>query len=163
MLFDEYAIYSDKRRMNLEKLEAQLAEEEGSPGRTYLDTKGILTGGIGHNLIAHPEAGYDRVGVIVESEKRTEWFKQDIQDAIAALDAKLPWWSALDDVRQNCLLDLTFNMGIGGLLTFHNTLALLEQGNYVMAANGFRNSQYARDVGPTRSGRICRMIERGEW
>jgi hypothetical protein len=54
-------------------------------------------------------------------------------------------------------------MGINGLLTFKNTLANFEAGNYVMAANGFRNSQYARDVGKNRSGRICRMIERGEW
>tara|TARA_R110000868_G_scaffold331698_1_gene592691 strand:- start:5896 stop:6351 length:456 start_codon:yes stop_codon:yes gene_type:complete len=149
--------------MNLIKLEAQLALEEGAPTRTYLDTKGILTGGIGHNLIDEPESGFDRVGVIVPPEMRTKWFLKDIQDAIDDADRELPWWKGLDDVRQNALLNLLFNMGWGGLATFKNTLAAFERGDYVAAASGFRNSQYARDVGKTRSGRVAAMIETGEW
>lgn len=149
--------------MNLEKLETQLALEEGCPKATYLDTKGILTGGIGHNLEAHPEAGFDRVGVNVPADLVTQWFRDDIQDAISDLDAKLPWWRNQDDVRQNALLNLCFNMGIGGLLTFKNTLAAWKSGDYAGAAAGLRNSQYARDVGKTRSGRVADMVEKGEW
>tara|TARA_R110000868_G_scaffold19561_1_gene84202 strand:- start:225 stop:680 length:456 start_codon:yes stop_codon:yes gene_type:complete len=149
--------------MNLTKLEEQLALEEGSPPKTYLDTKGILTGGIGHNLIDEPEAGFDRVGVIVPPEVCTRWFQKDIQDAIKDLDYHLRWWDSLNDVRQNALLNLCFNMGINGLLTFKNTLKMLEIGDYRGAANGLRNSQYAKDVGRTRSGRLAAMIETGEW
>ncbi len=149
--------------MNLERLEAQLAIEEGSPPRTYLDTKGILTGGIGHNLQAHREYGFDRVGIIVSPEVCTRWFRADIQFAVNDLDRNAPWWKQLDDVRQNALLDLCFNMGWGTLTTFHKTLAAFAQRDYGRAADGIRNSQYAKDVGPARSGRVARMIETGQW
>lgn len=149
--------------MDLARLEKQLALEEGCPPKTYLDSKGILSGGIGRNLIDEPESGFDRVGIPVPPEMVTKWFQKDILDAIQDLDRELPWWTGLDDVRQNALLNLCFNMGINGLKTFKNTLAAFEAGDYKTAANGFRNSQYAREVGPTRSGRVARMIETGEW
>lgn len=149
--------------MNLHRLEQQLALEEGSPPRTYLDSKGILTGGIGHNLIDEPEHGFDRIGIIVPPEMRTKWFLKDIEDALDDLNRECPWWKTLDDVRQNALLNLCFNMGWGGLSTFKNTLKAFEIGDYKTTANGFRNSQYAREVGPIRSGRVAKMIETGEW
>ncbi len=149
--------------MNLTKLEAQLALEEGNPPRTYLDSKGILTGGIGHNLIDEPEPGFDRIGVIVPPEVCTRWFLNDIQDSIDDANRELPWWTDLNDVRQNALLNLLFNMGWSGLSTFKNTLKMFEIGDYRGAANGLRNSQYAREVGPTRSRRVAAMIETGEW
>jgi hypothetical protein len=52
-------------------------------------------------------------------------------------------------------------MGWGGLSTFTNSLAAFKDGAYATAANGFRNSQYAKDVGPHRSGRIAKMIQTG--
>jgi len=149
--------------VNLKRLAAQLAVEEGSPRKTYLDTKGILTGGIGHNLIAKPEEGFDRAGIDVPNDVRDAWFETDIQECIDALDRSLKWWRDLDDVRQNALLNLCFNMGIGGLLTFKNTLAALAAGDYDKAASGILNSQYARDVGPYRSGRVAGMIRSGMW
>lgn len=149
--------------MNLEKLQKQLEQEEGCPPRTYLDSKGILTGGIGHNLIDEPEPGFDRVGIIVPKDMVAKWFQKDIQDAIDDLDRNLPWWRDLDDVRQNALLNLCFNMGWTGLSTFKNTLKAFEIGDYWTAANGIRTSKYAMDVGKNRSGRVANMIEKGEW
>ena len=149
--------------MNLSKLEKQLALEEGRPPRTYLDTKNILTGGIGHNLIAKPERGYDRVGIQVSDEMCTKWFESDIQTSMAELDVHLPWWKEQDDVRQNALLDLCFNMGISGLKTFIYTLEAFSEGKYTAAAKGFRNSQWARDVKEARTKRITDMIQTGEW
>lgn len=153
--------------MNLERLQAQLIVEEGSPLHTYPDSKGILTGGIGHNLIAHPEHGFDRVGILVPDEVRDRWFKNDIQGAINDLNRFAPWWQRLDDVRQNALLNTCFNMGWGngkeGLSTFKNTLTALAIKDFARAASGFEHSQWAKDVGPTRQGRICKMIATGEW
>lgn len=149
--------------MNLERLQAQLAIEEGRPAKTYLDTKGILTGGIGHNLIAHPEPGFDRVGIVVNDAVCARWFRADIQESIDALDRRLPWWRQHDDVRQNALLNLCFNMGLGTLLTFKNTLSAFSARDYGRAADGVLNSQYARDVGPHRSGRVAGMIRTGQW
>lgn len=154
--------------MNLQRLEIQLAIEEGAPTRTYLDTKGILTGGVGHNLIAHPEPGFDRIGVLVPADVRSRWFKTDIQGAISDLNHHCPWWHGMDDVRQNTIANLMFNMGWGngvdkGLSTFKNTLAAFAIKDYTRAAIGFKNSMWANDVGPVRCNRICNMIATGQW
>lgn len=148
--------------MNLESLQKQLALEEGCPPRTYLDSKNILTGGIGHNLIDEPEPGFDRIGILVPPEMVTKWFLKDIQDAIDDLDRELPWWRDENDARQNALLNLVYNMGWAGLSTFKNTLLAFERGNFGLVASGLRYSQYAKEVGPTRSGRVAKMIETGE-
>jgi lysozyme len=38
-------------------------------------------------------------------------------------------------------------MGIGTLLTFHNTLAMIQSGNYAGAADGMAHSLWASQVG----------------
>ncbi len=156
--------------MNREKLQAQLALEEGCPPTTYYDSKGILSGGVGHNLIDEPEPGYDRDKIPVPQEMIDKWFAKDIQDAIDDLDRHCPWWREMDDVRQNALLNLCFNMGwmqggnpSTGLASFKNSREAMRVGDYARAANGFRNSDWARDVGPNRRERVCKMIETGQW
>lgn len=149
--------------MDLIRLQADLKKEEGSPDYTYLDSKGILSGGIGRNLIDEPEPGFDKPEIFVPEEMETKWFQKDIQDAIDGLNKYLPWWTKENDVRQNALLDLCFNMGVTGLLTFKTTLGFFQHGMYIAAASGIRNSQYARDVGPIRSSKIAKMIETGEF
>src|SRR5450759_5689259 len=98
--------------MNLESLGKRLAIEEGDRLAAYLDTKGILTVGRGHNCIARPVEGIVQVGDTITPEQDEMLFKADVADACVQLDKALPWWSALDDARQNVMLDLCFNMGI---------------------------------------------------
>lgn len=47
---------------------------------------------------------------------------------------KYSWFNKLDKVRQGAVLNLTFNMGIGGFMKFDTTIANLERGNYEAAA-----------------------------
>jgi lysozyme len=63
------------------------------------------------------------------------------------LDNAIPWWSTLDDDRQNVIIDLAFNMGIKTLLTFHDTLAHIEAGEYDAAADAMASSRWATQVG----------------
>lgn len=148
--------------MDIDRLKAQLELEEGTPQRTYLDTKGILSGGVGHNLVAHPEHGYDRVGILVPPEVSKKWFEQDLQRVINDLNHNLPWWTQLDPVRQNIVADMTFNMGIGGLMTFANTLANIKNGHYDAAADGMKASLWHTQVG-TRAIRLEKMMRTGQW
>ena len=133
--------------MNLETLGKRLAIEEGDRLVAYLDTKGILTVGRGHNCIARPVGGVTQAGDTITQEQDDALFSADVADACTQLDKALPWWSALDDARQNVMLDLTFNMGIATLRTFNNTLAHIEAGEYDEAAAGMAASRWAREVG----------------
>jgi lysozyme len=133
--------------MNLETLGKRLAIEEGDRLIAYLDTKGILTVGRGHNCIARPVDGVTQAGDRITQEQDDALFDADVSDACIQLDKALPWWSALDDARQNVMLDMCFNMGIATLRTFDNTLAYIEAGAYEAAAQGMAASRWAKQVG----------------
>lgn len=133
--------------MNLEALGKRLAIEEGDRLVAYLDSKGILTVGKGHNCIARPVYGVTQAGDRITQEQDDALFATDVADACAQLDKALPWWSTLSDARQNIMLDMCFNMGIKTLLTFDNTLAHIKAGEYDEAAIGMAASRWAKQVG----------------
>ncbi len=148
--------------MNAERLQDQLALEEGERLTAYRDSVGILTVGIGRNCIAKPVEGVTAPGDTITAAQCKALFLEDIDDAIKQLDEHLPWWSALDDVRQNVLLDLCFNMGIRTLLTFNHTLAAIEAGDWPAAVRGMKQSRWAKQVGQ-RAVRLEAMMATGEW
>lgn len=146
--------------MDLERLQKQLEVEEGLRNLAYKDSKGIWTIGIGHNLETRPipDAAIKLI------------FEEDIDTVVKLLDKYLPWWRKLDGVRQNALINLGFNLGVGPsdedkdgkLLTFKNTLKAFESGDYPAAATGLRNSLWFKQVGK-RGVRVSKMVECGEW
>ena len=148
--------------MNIEKLKAQLAIDEASRLAAYLDSEGILTIGIGHNCVAKPVAGVHKVGDTITREVENELFEADIAEAMQELDRRFPWWTGLDDVRQNILINMCFNMGGKTLSGFVNTLRFIEGGEYALAADGMMSSKWARQVGD-RAKRLSTMMRTGEW
>jgi lysozyme len=147
--------------VNLAKLEAQLAIDEGKRLVAYLDSMGILSCGIGHNCVAKPVAGVLKPGDTISEETCSRLFREDIQESIGQLDKHILWWRALDDTRQNVLCNMVFNLGIQGLLQFRNTLKFIECGSYGMAADGMLASLWARQVGD-RAKRLAKQMRDGD-
>lgn len=152
-------------------LAAELERDEGLRLKAYRCTAGKRTIGIGRNL--------DDVGIRPDEQRRlglttakclstgitrAEAFallESDIDDCEASLDRKLPFWRRLSPVRQRVLLNMRFNLGEAGLLTFKNTLRNIEAGAFAKAAAGMRSSLWARQVGD-RAERLARMMESGK-
>lgn len=128
----------------------ELRRDEGVKLKPYRCSAGALTVGVGHNL--------DAKGI---SEAVSDlMLSEDIADAMADLDRELPWWRKLDGVRQRVLVNMTFNLGIGGLLGFRNTLRFVQRGQYLDAAQGMLQSKWARQVGK-RAVRLATMMRDG--
>lgn len=124
---------------------ADLNRDEGKRLKPYKDTVGKLTIGVGRNL--------DDVGI---SDVESDFLlANDVAKVDAQLDEKLPWWRNLSVERQTVLLNMAFNMGVDGLLTFKNTLALIQAGDYASAATNMINSKWATQVG----GRAVRLAD----
>lgn len=138
--------------MNLEILKKRLIREEGSKRNLYQDTVQKWTIGVGHNLSDKP-ISQRAVDVI---------FEDDIFDCIQGLDRELPWWNELDDVRQNVLLEMVFNLGINGLLAWKNTLNAIKNADYLVAADKMRNSKAASQTGK-RYLELAQMMETGKF
>jgi lysozyme len=140
-------------------LQMELRRDEDVRRNMYLDSKGIPTIGIGHNMRAEPlPNGW--VQPLTDAQI-TILFQNDLQTkAIAPLDRSCPWWSAMDDVRQRVIANMCFNMGWGTLSTFVNTLADMKAGNYDAAADGMKASAWYGQVGQ-RAVRLVEMMRTG--
>ncbi|MGN6589311.1 MAG: glycoside hydrolase family protein [Sphingomicrobium sp.] len=144
--------------MNLVLLEAELRRDEGVRYTRYLDSRGIPTTGVGHNLLAAPLPAawtYPLTDAQVD-----QLLAQDLTATFAGLDAQLPWWRALDDVRQRVVANMAFNLGVDKLLGFKNTLAAMQRGSYAVAAAGMKASAWYSQVG-ARAQRLCQAMETG--
>jgi lysozyme len=139
-------------------LDAELRRDEGVRYAQYLDTKGIPTIGVGHNLNAMPlPDGWTQP---ITDDEVDILLNQDLQVVFNALDLHLPWWRQLDEVRQRVIANMTFNMGITTLLEFKNTLHAMQIGDYASAAGGMAASAWAREVGH-RAGRLIEAMSTG--
>ena len=129
----------------------QLRLHEGERLFPYKCTAGRLTIGVGRNL--------DDRGIT--SEESAYLLGNDIDEYWERLELELPWILDLDAVRRRVLLDMAFNLGIGGLLGFKRTLAAIKGGEYVRAAGMMLDSRWARQVGG-RSKRLSQMMASGQ-
>lgn len=128
----------------------QLLRHEGLRLFPYVDTVGKLTIGVGRNLT---DRGVTR-------EEAMSMLAGDIDRCVAELFAALPWFGALDPIRQRVLVDMDFNMGLTHLLGFRHTLSAIETGDYELAAERMLESLWARQVGE-RAHRLARMMKLG--
>lgn len=138
----------------------QLKRDEGEVLHVYPDSQGIATAGVGHNLPAH---GINLpVGTPITQAQCDQWLSEDINAATNTLVKHLPWVTTIDLVRHASLINMTFNMGIFKLLTFHHFLGYMESHSWNLAALAARQSVWFNEVG-ARAVRICQQIETGQW
>ena len=136
----------------------ELRRDEGVRYEPYNDTKGIPTVGVGHNLVAGPLPGWTYP---LTDSQVNGLLAADLQNVYTDLTNTLPWWLYLDDVRQRVIVNMAFNLGIGKLLGFVNTMAAIRKGQWALAAQGMLNSAWASQVGD-RAKRLAHMMETGE-
>jgi len=143
---------------NLALLISELRIDEGVRYEPYNDSLGIPTVGVGHNLQAAPLP--DVWAYPLNDDEVNQLLTEDLQTVFTSLDNNLQWWTDLNNVRQRVLANMCFQMGIGGLLGFRNTLIFIRQGQYSAAASGMLNSKWA-DQTPARAQRLATMMSTG--
>ena len=136
----------------MNKLIEQLKIHEGMKLKPYKCTAGKLTIGIGRNL--------EDVGITMEE---AEYFLQnDIAEARSQLLHAFPWMGELNDARISAMINFTFNVGIGTVKKFENTLSYMQSGEWDKAADEMMDSRWARQVG-NRAIEVTEQIRTGKW
>lgn len=123
----------------------QLIRHEGLRLRPYIDTVGKLTIGVGRNL----------TDIGISEDEAMLLLRNDLLSAENVLRYQLPWVSQLDQQRLNVLINMTFNLGIQGLLKFRHTLEAVRQGDWNAAADQMLSGLWARQV----KGRAVELAE----
>jgi GH24 family phage-related lysozyme (muramidase) len=141
-----------------EVVRAFLTKHEAVRYEVYLDSKGLRTGGIGHLL----EGTSYRVGQHLGREQVARWFHQDLAEAIGGARKVIgAAWDGLAEARKIVVIDMVFNLGIGGFSGFHQTIAAIRRRDYAQAAIQMRSSAWAGQVGARATEDIA-IMRRGK-
>lgn len=138
--------------MNKTKLAEQLKKYEGLRLKPYKDTVGKLTLGVGRNLI---DKG-------ITEQEALFMLNNDVDYFYGKLCQRINWMKTLDDARQNVLVNMAFNLGIAGLMSFKKMLLACEHGNFKIAATEMLNSKWAEQVG-YRANELSEQMRTGEF
>jgi lysozyme len=127
----------------------QLIADEGFKLRPYRCPAGKLTIGVGRNL---EDTGISKAEALLMLEN-------DIRSCADRLKG-IPWFSGLNAVRQEVLINMAFNLGVAGLMGFPRMMAALERGQYVLASQEMLESKWASQV-PQRAKRLAEEMASG--
>ena len=131
-------------------LREQLERDEGRRHTEYTDTAGQLTICVGDNLRTPlSDAAIDQI------------LDDDLRGAMAEC-ALIPFWMNLSEVRQAVLVNLAFNMGFQGLMTFRRMLTAMDAEDWNQAAQELLDSKYAAQVG-ARADRLALQLSTDQW
>lgn len=130
---------------------ADLDRDEGTVLHAYQDSLGFWT--IGTGILIDQRRG----GGITEDEN-LYLLTNRVQRAAAELDTHAAWWRGVCNAWQRALLNMTYEMGIGGVLGFPKMLAALQAGDGETAATDALDSLWAREQSPLRAQRIAVLL-----
>ena len=137
----------------MSRLSDQLRIHEGVRKHVYLCSAGYETIGVGRNIADS--------GLGLSDDEIDYLLENDITRCRKELET-YSWFSDLDEVRQDALINMCFNLGLSRLANFKNALSSMAVGAYADAAEHFLDSRWASQVG-NRAQEVAHMIRTGEY
>ena len=126
------------------RLITSIKKNEGFSSKPYLDTTGHLTIGYGTKL------------PITKKEAELLLFHR-LVEKIKELEKKYPKFNNLDGLVQMMLIEMSYQMGVKGVLSFTDMLKHLENENYDLAYKEGLDSLWYRQT-PNRARRVLKVL-----
>ena len=142
--------------MNLEKLRAEIANDEGIKHEIYLDHLDLPTFGIGHLVLKTDEDYGAEVGTPVSEERVNECFDNDVKTVIKDCEKLYKNFDDLPEDVQRIIANMMFNMGRPRLSKFKGMKRNVDEGNWNGAADEMVDSKWYRQV----TNRAERLVNR---
>ena len=135
---------------------ANLVQVEGNKNYAYIDSQGILTGGIGHKITASD--GYT-LNQAIPQNVVDAWFSSDTSKAYsAALSQSSELGRSGDANFVAALISVNFQLGVNWKNKFANTYNLLKKGNWQQAIqNLYKSAWYSQT--PARVQQFASAIQ----
>lgn len=133
----------------------QIKEDEGLVLHVYDDSLGYSTIGYGRLVDRRKNGG-------ISEEEALYLLKNDVNARLNVLENTIDFFALLDDARKAVLLNMSFQLGIAGLLKFKSTLAYIEMGEFENASVNMMKSLWARQT-PNRANRLAEQMRTGQW
>ena len=130
-------------------LKDRIRKHEGCRLVPYEDSEGVLTVGIGRNLRDVPFTMYE-----VEL-----MFDTDFRRASKAVE-NFTFYSHLSEPRRGVVIEMVFQMGVGGVSKFKKFRAACMRHDWESAAIEMLDSKWAKQT-PERASELAEIFERG--
>jgi lysozyme len=131
-----------------------LKRHEGVRSHVYLCSEGYETIGVGRNIADS--------GLGLSDDEVEYLLNNDIERVRQELTDNYFWFPALNEARQDAMIDICFNLGLTRLRGFVNALEAMSREQFDLAADEFMDSRWATQVG-NRANEITEMIRVGEY
>tara|TARA_R100001086_G_scaffold67932_1_gene32000 strand:- start:122 stop:526 length:405 start_codon:yes stop_codon:yes gene_type:complete len=131
-----------------------IKRHEGVKSKVYLCSAGYETIGVGRNI--------SESGLGLSDDEIDYLLDNDIKRVQEELRETYFWFGGLNDVRQDAMVDICFNLGLTKLRGFTNALTAMSREQFDVAADEFMDSKWAKQVG-MRALRVTEMIRTGEY
>lgn len=139
-----------ERQRLLAAVIADLRDDEGWRDRPYRDSLNFLTIGYGFLIDERKSVRMPRaVGAL--------WLELLATDKWDELVARLPWLTEQPVDVQRALANMSYQMGVEGLIGFRKMLTALQFGNRELAADEALDSDWGKQT-PKRAKRIAALI-----
>lgn len=116
----------------------------------YKDSRGVWTAGWGTNLQV----------LVIDQATADNWRDQKMSANLRKLQ-RIGAFVALDPVRQDALQDMAYQMGVSGLLGFHNMWDALAIKDWQIAHDEALDSPWAKKETPARAKEIAQILLTG--
>lgn len=137
--------------------------EEGYREKPYIDTEGYPTVACGIK-IGPKGASLSNYTFSVPRIVGDAWLDSFVKSTVNKMNDNPSIVAALkacNQARRDILISMAYQMGVNGLASFKNTLAMVATGNYSGAANGMLSSLWAKQT-PKRAKRHAEVMRTGE-
>ena len=136
------------------KLIEMLKLHEGVRSKVYMCSAGYETIGVGRNIAES--------GLGLSDDEIEYLLNNDIKRVREELEDNYFWFAALNEVRQDAMIDISFNLGLTRLRGFVKALEAMSREQFDIAADEFMDSRWSQQVG-NRAVEVTEMIRTGDY
>ena len=132
----------------MKNLIENIKESEGFVEHVYNDSLGIPTIGYGFAI----------KDLILDEDLAEEILLRKVKDLAQRVDRKFDWFNEANDDIKEVVIEMCYQLGLGGFSKFKKTISYLESKDYKGASVEMLDSKWATQT-PNRAKKLSKIVE----
>ena len=131
----------------MKNLIENIKESEGFVEHVYNDSLGIPTIGYGFAI----------KDLILDEDIAEEILIRKVKDLAQRVQNKFDWFNTAPDVIKEVVVEMCYQLGLGGFSKFKKTIFYLEKENYLEASKEMLDSKWSKQT-PNRAKKLSDIV-----
>ena len=132
----------------MKNLIENIKESEGFVEHVYNDSLGIPTIGYGFAI----------KDLILDEDIAEEILLRKVKALALRVQNKFDWFNTAPDIIKEVVIEMCYQLGLGGFSKFKKTISYLEKENYLEASKEMLDSKWAKQT-PNRAKKLSKIVE----